>query len=98
MKRTCVLGIVLGIMCTMLSGCATKGRFALVDVNAWEPDQMTASVPADVVVYQCNQPVGAPQMAAPGMLTPVYEFLADIIKALKGFRIKVISLEWNECK
>ena len=82
----------------LMAGCATKGRFSLVDVNAWEPDQMSASVPADVVVYQNNQPSGPPKMEAPGMLAPIYEFLADIIKALKGFRIKVISLEWNECK
>jgi hypothetical protein len=32
------------------------------------------------------------------MLTPMYEFIADIIKALKGIRIRLINVEWNECK
>lgn len=89
--------LVLVGMCLLLTGCATKGRFSLVDVNGWEPSQMTASVPEDTIVYKCEQqqPAGPLQMA-PGV-NPIYEFIADIIKALKGFRIKLISLEWNEC-
>ena len=89
--------LLLVAMCALLTGCATKGRFTLADVNGWEPAQMTASVPEDTCVYKCDPPVGPPQLA-PGMLTPIYEFLADIIKALKGFRIRLVTLEWNECK
>lgn len=81
--------------CVLLTGCATKGRLSVIDVNGWEPAQMTASTAEDTIVFKNDQPAN-PQMA-PGVMTPIYEFLADIIKALKGFRIRVISVEWNDC-
>jgi len=95
MKKSMMLLVV----CMLFAGCAsTKGRFVLADINGWEPPQMTASTPEDISVYKCDTPTNMMMAPAPGMLTPFYEFIADIIKAVKGIRIRVLNVEWNECK
>lgn len=80
----------------VLSGCATAGRFAALDIDLRTPEQIEAFAPEAEIVYKVGEapaPNGA-QVSAPVDASWV-QFLAPIIEVFKG-RVRILSFEWKK--
>lgn len=77
----------------MLSGCATKGRISVVDVDLRTPEQIIAYQPEAAVVYETDKP--QPNLGA-GIAAPIpWEFIIKLVEVVKG-RVRVLSFEWKK--
>ena len=74
-----------------LSGCATRGRLSVLDVDLRTPEQIIAYQPEAAVVYESEKPnLGA------GIAAPIpWEFIIKLVEVVKG-RVRVLSFEWKK--
>ena len=88
----------MAVICLSLVGCTSTGRIAVVDINGWKPDQMIANTEEAKIVY--TAPTGSQKNADPvvgeKVTVPVVSFLAEILEAIKGIRIRILSVEWKK--
>ena len=94
-KLMCLVSVVL--LSIPLAGCATRGRFAVLDLDLRDKDQIIAYQTEATCIYQpAQQPVaGVPLKEQPAVSLPWWNFLFDFLKVMKG-RIRVLSFEWQE--
>jgi len=82
--------LVISILVTtiLLSGCASRGRLSLIDIDLRSQSQIEAYEKEALIVYQ-----DAPTINA---ATKSFDFsiISTILSAVKG-RIKVLSIEWK---
>ena len=94
-----VLLLVIG---ACMSGCATSGRLAVVDLDLRSPEQIKAYEVEAQVPYELNEVVtGATTNSVNDVVSadapkvsPIWEFLAPILEAFKG-RLRILSFEWR---
>lgn len=96
MKRGWMYVIVLGLLVT--SGCATRGRFAIFDLDLRDKEQIDAYKTEATCIYEssANQlALGVPVKEEPAAVSPWYQFMFDFLKIMKG-RIRILSVEWQK--
>jgi hypothetical protein len=75
----------------ILSGCATKGRLSVIDIDLRTPEQITAYQKEAEVVYQNeeSQTVGSSETASKFS----WDVVIKLVEVIKG-RVRVLSFEW----
>lgn len=90
--------VIMILLVALLSGCATSGRFSLVDWDLRNPEQINAfyeesKVPYDLTLDdKVEVEVKVEVVAQPKSITA--SFIASIITAIKG-RVRILSFEWK---
>jgi len=74
------------------SGCASPGRFSVLDLDLRTPEQIEAYKVEAQVPYVVKE-IPNKEEIAPKFIS-AWSFLAPIIQVFKG-RIKVLSFEWK---
>jgi len=69
------------ILAGTLSGCASPGQFALVDVDLRSPEQIAADKEEDVQTFKSPAP-------------PWYQFAIDLVSVING-RVRIFAVEWE---
>jgi hypothetical protein len=88
MKR--ILALVLSIMAVViLVGCATQGRFAVIDIDLRDKEQIEAYKNEASVLYQNTS---TNQVSAKSF---DFSVLSTILSAIKG-RIRIVNIEWSK--
>lgn len=85
--------LLIALMVFLLSGCATKGRFAVLDLDLRTPEQIEASVAENTIIYTCTNNI--PAVAQPKVSVDPWDIIVRIISVVKG-RLRILSIEWNE--
>jgi len=91
-KKSGMFIVILIVAAIVGSGCASPGRFALLDLDLRTPEQIEAYKTEAQVPYGVNE--AATQEVVSPKVVSVWSFLAPIIQVFKG-RIKVLSFEWK---
>ena len=89
---TLVTLVTLVTLIMISSGCASPGRFSLLDLDLRTPEQIEAYQVEAQVPYEVKE-IPNKEEIAPKAIS-VWSFLAPIIQVFKG-RIKVLSFEWK---
>lgn len=85
------LSIALVVLC--LSGCATKGRFRLVNIDTRTPEQIAAYYREAELPYSTDVVTSAPEVQAKALPT-WWGILVSAVTEMKC-RISVIDVEWG---
>ena len=86
--------VIIGLLfCVILTGCATKGRVAIIDLDMRDRDQIEASKDENSVVYTSGKPENV--VAQPKETSLFY--IIDFLKIAK-LRLRIVSVEWDEFK
>lgn len=89
---------IITVICTVVVGCTTSGRFSVVDLDLRSPEQTKAQIPEAEIVYTCtvnNSSTNEVKISSEVVDTLKDSFIVDIFKAVKG-RLRVLSLEWKK--
>ena len=92
--------IVLAAVVTLASGCASTspGRFTTVEWDSRSPEQISAMVPADTVVYENPGAAKVDEKAdAKAMPLEWWSALFDMISGIR-VRIRIGTCEWGATK
>lgn len=82
--------LLIAIMClAFLTGCATQGRFSLIDLDFRSAEQSVAQQPENTMMHSAVTTV-QPQ---PKAITPL-SVIFDFLEVVKG-RIRIITCEWK---
>ena len=82
---------ILVLVCCILTGCVSAGRFSLLDIDLRSPDQINASIPEAKIVYNTPE---SPQDADVKAITPT-TFIVDLFRIMKC-RFRFLSIEWKK--
>ena len=93
MRRLLTIG-----SCVLMCGCASldKGRVALIDLDLRRPEQVTAQVPENAVVY-AQDTTNAPAQKlgfSPVEVASPWFLAFDFLKVMQG-RVRILSIEWR---
>jgi len=91
-----VLMLCVLVMCVYMSGCASSGRFCLVDIDLRTPEQISAYIKESEAVYIGETlPIETdpPEITTKsgGVLSSLFSFL-QVLKC----RVRVFSAEWRK--
>jgi len=89
MKKILTLSILFVFITIILVGCASQGRFSVVDLDLRDSAQIEAGKNEAAVIYQNTS---TNEVATPKSFD--FSLLSTIISAIKG-RVKVLSFEWK---
>jgi hypothetical protein len=86
--------IILLFILLLFTGCATKGRFSVVDLDLRNPEQIKESIIENTVIYN-NTTNNVPVISQPKMPEDIWDIIVRIVSVMKG-RLRILSFEWNE--
>lgn len=79
------------VLCLMLAGCASPGRFSVIDLDGRSDTQRAADSPAEQAMW-----TGRPDMREPLVKEKSWYMTAlSSIGSFINFRVRLISFEWG---
>ena len=95
-RRGLVALALVALLCAT-AGCATKGRFSLVDLDLRDKGQIEASRFESAVPYVQDSlsSTNAVMVSTQAIPLSVWTQLMDVLKIIKC-RLRVVSFEWDE--
>jgi hypothetical protein len=95
MKKSILIFSLLGML--MITGCATRGRISLIDLDLRTPEQIVAYQNEADVIYA---PDGCTSNTANNASVRVattfpWDFIIKIVEVVKG-RVRILSIEWKK--
>ena len=98
------INIVLTALILMLisSGCATSGRFSVIDLDLRSPEQIEAfygesKVPYNLTLGDSTDAEVEAEVQVDSKSISIWSFIAPILEALDG-RLRIFSFEWKDKK